>query len=254
MRVDHHKNIVEVRDLSFSFGSEVVLRNINLDIHLGDYLGIVGPNGGGKTTLLKLMLGLLRLQQGSIKLFGEDITNFRDWHKIGYVAQKAVNFDSGFPATVEEITSMGRFGQRGVLRRLNKDDKQIIEQSLAAVGMLELSARLIGNLSAGQQQRVLIARALASKPEILFLDEPTVGIDSEAQEEFYKILHKLNSELDLTLVLVSHDIDIIAQETTELACINRNLVYHGSPEEFLKEDSIKKLYGQNIKFIPHHHV
>jgi zinc transport system ATP-binding protein len=253
MPIDHSKNIIEIKNLSFQYEDDLVLDKINLNIHQGDYLGVVGPNGGGKTTLLKLILNLLPLQTGEIKIFGQNIGQFNDWYKLGYVQQKAVNFDSKFPATVEEIVYMGRFGQKGLFGRINDEDRKIVHESLNHVGMWEFKDRLIGNLSAGQQQRIFIARALASKPEILFLDEPTVGIDIEAQEQFYRLLHELNSKLNLTLVLVSHDIDVVASEASEFACINKGLVYHGSPQTFIKDDYLKQLYGKDVKFILHHH-
>ncbi len=254
MSVDHNKNILEVKNVSFAYSANApVLTAISLNIHSGDYLGVIGPNGGGKTTLLKIMLGLLQPTSGSISLFGQDIRDFKDWPAIGYVPQKAVNFDLKFPATVKEVVAMGRFGKRGLLRLPTKEDRNQVEEALRQVDMIEYRDRLIGDLSAGQQQRVFIARALATEPKIIFLDEPTVGVDVATQEQFYRLLEKLNQTLGLTLVLVSHDIDVIANEATELACINQTLVYHGSPKEFVKGEYLQQLYGKNLKFILHDH-
>lgn len=225
MSVDHTKNIIEVHNVSFSYGKEPVLKNISLTVHQGDYLGIIGPNGAGKTTLLQIMLGLLQPTRGTVNLL--------DRKKIGYVAQKAINFDPLFPVTVYEVVAMGRYGKKGLLNRLTAIDHTIIDQSLAQVEMDEYRNRLIGDLSSGQQQRVFIARALAGEPSVIFLDEPTVGIDVKTQGQFYALLKKLNLELGLTLILISHDIDVIAHEVTELACINQSLVYHGLPSEFM---------------------
>lgn len=245
MPVDHSENIIEIKDVSFGYGETPVLKNITLTIHRGDYVGIVGPNGGGKTTLLKVMLGLLKPSSGEIKLSSKAI--------IGYVPQKAINFDSLFPATVYEVVEMGRYGKKGLFKRLKTEDHKIIKKSLEHVSMLEYKDRLIGDLSSGQQQRVFIARALAGQPEVIFLDEPTVGVDVKTQEEFYTLLKQLNQQLGLTLILVSHDIDVIAAEATELACINQTLVYHGEPSEFIKGDYLQKLYGKNIRLILHDH-
>ncbi len=254
MPVDHTKNILEVKNVSFAYGAnEAVLTNISLNIHSGDYLGIIGPNGGGKTTLLKIMLGLLRPTQGSVFLFGKELNDFKDWPSVGYVPQKAVHFEATFPATVEEVVAMGRFGKRGLLRMSTGEDVKKVAEALRHVDMLDFKDRLIGDLSGGQQQRVFIARALVTEPKIIFLDEPTVGVDVGTQEQFYRLLEKLNQTLGLTLVLVSHDIDVIANEATELACINQTLVYHGSPKEFVKGEYLKQLYGKNIKFILHDH-
>ncbi|HSX24358.1 MAG TPA: metal ABC transporter ATP-binding protein [Candidatus Andersenbacteria bacterium] len=223
--VDHKENIIECKDVCFSYGSTSILHNVDIAVHRGDYLGIVGPNGGGKTTLLKVMLGLLQPQCGSIKLFGTDIHAFKDWYKIGYVPQKATSFDSNFPATVFEVVLMGTFGKRGILHSTTKEDKQAVYEALKKVEMDQYSNRLIGDLSTGQQQRVFIARALVSNPEVLFLDEPTTGVDESAQKEFYALLRTLNRTYDVTLVFISHDQTALKAEATEIATVNRTLTY-----------------------------
>jgi zinc transport system ATP-binding protein len=252
--LDHNKNIVEVKNISFSYGKEEVLLNITFDVHQGDYLGLVGPNGAGKTTLLKIMLGLLTPAEGSVKLFGVDIKDFKDWHKIGYVPQKATNFDSRFPVTVLDVATMGRYGNRLLFRRISANDRAMVKRALEQVGMWEYKDRLIGDLSGGQQQRVFIARALAAEPFVVFLDEPTTGIDQKAQNEFYELLKTLNQEHNLTLVLISHDIEKITEEAMHIACIDKTLVCHSTPQEFLTESRSKNIFGQNVKIMnPHHH-
>jgi zinc transport system ATP-binding protein len=242
--VTHSQPIIELHDVSFAYGvDDAVVKDVSLTIHKGDYVGIVGPNGGGKTTILKLMISLLTPQRGSIKLFGTDIREFRDWPKIGYVPQKN-SFDTQFPITVEEAVSMGRYGKLGLFHWPTKGDKKIVEKALADVEMLQFRNKQISQLSGGQQQRVFIARALASEPEVIFLDEPTVGVDVKTQQQFYKLLRKVNSELDVTLVLVSHELDVVAHESTELAYINRTLEYYGDPEEFLKGRYFHELIGK----------
>jgi len=231
-QVDHTKNIIELQNISFTYGQERVLNNLSLNIHLGDYLGIIGPNGGGKTTLLKIMLGLLPNFEGQVKLFGKDLKDFPDWYKIGYVPQKATNFDLNFPATIEETVAMGRYGRRGLFKLPTNEDNRVVTSVIAEVDLTSEKDQLIGNLSGGQQQRVFIARALASEPEVIILDEPTVSVDPETQDKFYKLLRDLNDHHNLTLVLVSHDLDIITSQTTEVACINHSLIYHGSSENF----------------------
>ncbi len=253
MQVDHTKNIIEVKDICFSYGDDEVLKNISFDIHKGDYLGVVGPNGAGKTTLLKIILGLLPVCCGSIKLFGQEQKQFKDWPKIGYVPQKATNFDVNFPATVIEVVAMARSAKKGLFHNKNQEDDKIIEESLRQTDMWGQRDRLIGDLSGGQQQRVFIARALALQPEIIFLDEPTTGVDKKSQDEFYALLKKLNQEMDLTLVLVSHDIERVLKETMHIACIDHTLTCHASPAEYLKSISGENVFGQNIKILPHHH-
>jgi zinc transport system ATP-binding protein len=252
-KVDHTKNIIEVENVSFSYGREEVLRNITLQIHKGDYIGLIGPNGAGKTTLLKIILGLLPLQAGNIKLFGEDIKNFKDWQKIGYAAQKATNFDVNFPATVKEVVAMGRYKKDSVFRSLNEKDKEAVQESLEKVDMWKLRDRLIGDLSGGQQQRVFIARALVNHPEVIFLDEPTTGVDAKMQDEFYALLQKLNKDLGITLILVSHDIGRITEEVMHIACIDHVLTCHASPQEYLEESQSANILGEKVKIITHHH-
>jgi zinc transport system ATP-binding protein len=241
--VNHTHTIIELDKVSFSYAQEEVIKDVSLSIHKGDYVGIIGPNGGGKSTLLKLMLGILSPDQGSIKLFGKNCQDFKNWSKIGYVPQRAF-IEMGTPVTVEEIVSMGRYGKRGLLHFPNKEDKEKTLFALKEVDMLEHKNRQIGDLSGGQQQRAFIARALASEPEIIFLDEPTVGVDIKTQKQFYTLLRKLNKELDLTLVLASHELDVVAHESTELVYINRTIVYYGNPEEFLKGQYFHELIGK----------
>jgi len=253
MSVDHQKNIIEIKNISFSYGDVLVLKDVSLSVHQGDYLGIIGPNGSGKSTLLRLMLGLIRPTSGEIRLFGEPINKFKNWSKIGYVPQKAINFDSLFPATVSEVVEMGRYGRLGLFRRFGENDKKVVEKVLQQVEMYDFKDRLIGDLSSGQQQRVFIARALAAEPEVIFLDEPTVGIDVKTQENFYSLLKKLNHELNITLILVSHDLEVITKEATEMACVNQNLVYHSDPEACLLPENVHGLYGKNSGIVVHHH-
>lgn len=251
--VDHAKKIVELRDVSFAYGAASVLKDINLDIHQGDYLGIIGPNGAGKTTLLKIMLGILTPDTGTVKLFGVSIDSFRDRSKIGYVPQKTAAIDSNFPASVEEVVLMGRYAKRGLFHSVTDEDRELTRTALREVGMLGQRARLIGDLSGGQQQRVFIARALVCRPEIIFLDEPTIAVDQKTQDEFYSLLRSLNRESGLTLVLVSHDIAVITREVMHIACIDTTLTYLGSPQEFLIHGRLPSIQGQRIEMIPHHH-
>lgn len=232
--VDHTKNSIEISHVSFAYGDTEVLSDITFEIHKGDYLGLVGPNGAGKTTLLKIMLGLLTPKTGRVLLFGTDAREFRDWPKIGYVPQKAVNFDKRFPATVFEVVLMGRAAMRGLAHGFIAEDRAAVEHALKTAEMWEERDRLIGDLSGGEQQRVFIARALVTSPEIIFLDEPTTGVDSQSQEEFYALLRRLNREARATLVLISHDIDRVLREAMHIACIDHTLVCHGSPEDYKK--------------------
>jgi zinc transport system ATP-binding protein len=185
--------------------------------------------------LLKIMLGLLPPRSGTVTLFGKDIRYFSDWQKIGYVPQKATGFDAQFPATVEEVVRMGRYGRRGLLKDITAQDKEKALEALGRVGMEGERTRLIGSLSVGQQQRVFIARALAGEPEILFLDEPTVGVEKEVRDDFYALLRTLNTNLGLTVVLITHDIEAVAHEAMHIACLDCTLLFHSSVKGFLKD-------------------
>lgn len=242
-QVNHSTPIIELDRVCFSYASDEVIKDVSITIHKGDYVGMVGPNGGGKTTLLKLMLGLLKPKDGSIKLFGADIKSFKDWSKIGYVPQRTY-IELNFPVTAEEMVAMGRYGKRGLFHFPTKEDREKTMNALKQVDMLDFKNRQINNLSGGQQQRIFIARALASEPEVIFLDEPTVGVDVKTQKQFYALLRKLNQELDLTLVLITHELDVVAHEATELGYINRTMEYYGEPEEFLKGKYFHELIGK----------
>ncbi len=244
--VDHTQNIIEVKNVTFAYNGESVLKNINLQIHKGDYLGIVGPNGGGKTTLLKCILGILKPQTGTINLFNQDLTTFKDWPRVGYVPQK-VNFDQNFPSTVKEVVAMGLYGKKGLIKTINREDLKTVDKALEQVSMQKFKDRRIGDLSGGQQQRVFIARSLVSSPEVIFLDEPTVGVDIETRNQFFELLKKLNKKLELTLVLITHDIDIILHHgISEVAFINKEVSFYGNPPDLLKTKYIDEHYRKHF--------
>ncbi|MFZ2556002.1 MAG: metal ABC transporter ATP-binding protein [Minisyncoccia bacterium] len=233
--VDHEENIIEVQNVSFSYSGHVVLKDINLSIHRGDYIGLIGGNGSGKTTLIKIILGLLKPDSGTVKLFGKNIEDFKERSKIGYVPQKATNFDASFPATVQEVVLMGRYGKRGLFNRVTADDREKAKEALEHVEMWQYRDRLIGDLSGGQQQRVFIARALATEPEVIFLDEPTVGVEQNIKDDFYALIRKLNRDLHLTVVLVTHDVESIAQEAMHVACLDCTIFFHDSVDAYFKD-------------------
>lgn len=247
--------IVSIRKVDFKYQQKNVLENINMDIPKGAFVGLVGPNGSGKTTLIKLILGIHKLQRGEIKLFNTPIQKFKQWNKISFVSQKANSFNRGFPATVFEVVSMGLTSKNGIFHFLNKKDKDKIQHAIESVGMSEFINQNIGNLSGGQQQRVFIARSLVSNPELLILDEPTVGVDAENVERFYDLLHRLNKEKGITLLLVSHDIGTITSYVNSLLCLNKTIHYHGDPAEFqqLSDQELSQFYGHSMHSIVHQH-
>lgn len=213
------KEVLNLSNVSFAYDYKVILEDINIKINKGDYIGIIGQNGAGKSTLLKLMTNEVQAIKGSIKIFGKDINDFNKWDEIGYVNQKSNSFSSSFPVTVGEVVAMNLASKVGLFRNINKRHMKEIDEVLKLVGMYEYKDKLIGSLSGGQQQKVFIARELMKSPKLLFLDEPTVGIDINGQKEFYKILKQLNEKLELTIVIVSHDIFIVKEEVKKIVLI-----------------------------------
>ena len=217
------KTVVELQQVSFTYGCHPVLNDISLIIKTGDLVGIVGPNGSGKSTLLKLIMGRLRPNEGYVKIFGTDPAKLKEKYKIGYVAQKANHFNNQFPATVKEVVTSGRAARRGLFRPFTGYDHKLVEQALELVGLIDISDQPVGRLSGGQQQRVFIARALVSEPEILIFDEPTVGVDAAAQASFYKLLQDLNQRKKMTMLIVSHELEGLSSIITRQVCLDRHI-------------------------------
>lgn len=210
------ETIVKVDNLSFGYDKKLVLNNISFKIEKKDYIGIVGANGSAKSTLLKLLMGFLKPNNGSIKIFGCSIEDYNDWNKIGYLPQDARNFNTRFPATVEEVVGSSQYSQMGMFKILNKNINKNTLSALEAVDMLRFKDSLIGNLSGGQQQRIFLARLLVNNPEIIFMDEPLIGVDSESQHVFYGMLDKLNKDYGITIVIVTHDMDTLQHRANKM--------------------------------------
>lgn len=247
--------VIEIRNLTYKYDKRVALADVNLEIHEQEFIGLLGPNGSGKTTLLKVVLGLLPVKDGEVFLFGTPLAKFSDWQRIGYVSQKANSFNSSFPVSVFEVVSMGLFGRKGLFKRLNHEDKDAVLDALKLVGLAGYEGRTIGMLSGGEQQRVFIARALVNKPDLLILDEPTVGIDIEATNLFYQLLDTLNRDHGLTIILVSHDVGVVSNKVTNILCLNKHLLYCGQPEFFNEESQamLQRVYGDNMELVNHDH-
>ncbi|WP_047154755.1 metal ABC transporter ATP-binding protein [Aneurinibacillus tyrosinisolvens] len=247
--------VLDVQHVSHRYGTNQVLEDISFQLHHGEMMGLVGPNGSGKSTLLKVILGVLPLQQGKIEWFGQPLGKFHDWPKIGYVSQKANSFNSGFPATVEEVVTMGLTGRLGLLHRPGKKEKERVHEAIATVGMSEFTSRNIGRLSGGQQQRVFIARSLVSDPDVLILDEPTVGVDAHSEAQFYELLRNLNEEKQISMILVSHDLGAVSTKMNTIACLNHRIHFHGNPEEFerMRPEILLRSYGHDVHVLHHDH-
>ena len=242
--------LITAHDIHFRHGEEFVLSEISFQIFSGDYVGVLGANGSGKTTLIKLIVGLLEPTQGDIQLFGDNPRVFRGWDQVGYVPQHVFKNDQNFPATVEEIVASG-FGRDE--RRLSSSEQLVsMEQALNSARVMHVRHRRIGELSGGEQQRTFIARALATRPRLLILDEPTTGIDRTSEREFYTLLKQLN-DAGMTILLISHDLDAIAREVKQVMCLNRTLVYFGAPEGLHHPKTLDTMYGDGKQVLFHRH-
>jgi len=244
--------IFDVKNLNFSVRGQKILSNISLEIFNGEYVAIIGPNGGGKTTLIRLLLGLDKPTDGKIKLYGKKIKNFKEWHKIGYVPQRASLVDENFPATVEDIVKMGRTSKLSFFKGMSEEDKNAVKDAMIKMDVLDLKDKMVGTLSGGQRQRVMIARALASSPEILILDEPNTGVDMVSQKRFYALLAKLNRDENITIVFITHDIGVIADDIGRLFTINQKATICNNPKETLSCEDMSELYGIEAHLIHNH--
>jgi zinc transport system ATP-binding protein len=245
---------IDIRSLNFAYGSVPTLSGIDLQVAEGEFLGIVGPNAGGKSTLLKLILGLLRPQSGTVSVLGRDADDAS--RLLGYVPQYP-SFPRDFPITVEQVVQLGRLGlgqEHGGWRalwpgRVSKVDREAVRRALYEVEAGDISKRQIGSLSGGQLQRVLLARALVGEPRILILDEPTANIDQRLEGEIFDLLKLLNERM--TILVVSHDVAFISRYVGRVACINRTLVCHNT--DAIDGSVIQDLYGENVRMIAHSH-
>lgn len=239
-----NEKAVEVKNVWFSYGDIPVLEDITFSIGKGDFCVIIGPNGGGKTTLLKLLLGILRPDKGRIIVLGEAPHNAR--HRLGYLPQY-IDFNLSFPVSVMDVTLMGRLNRRGFGKNFTHEDREKAEHALKRLGMWEYRHVHIGRLSGGQRQRVFMARAIATEPEILFLDEPTAVVDPEYETGIYEILKELNKEI--TIVVITHDIGVISRYARSVACVNRRLVFH--EEGQITKEMLEMAYECPVDLIAH---
>jgi zinc transport system ATP-binding protein len=233
---------VELKKISFSYNQHWILKDVSLTIQDKDFMAIIGPNGGGKSTLLKIILGLLKPDEGEVKVLGRTPKDARD--RIGYLPQKFI-YDPDFPINVLETVLMGRY--HGLLKSYTKKDKEAADQALKDVDMIEYADRQISSLSGGQMQRVLIARALAREPELLIMDEPMASIDPEMQNNFYQLMASLKNKM--AIILVSHDVGAVSVHVDKIACLNQKLFYHGPVEN--AAEGLEEVYKCPIELISH---
>jgi zinc transport system ATP-binding protein len=243
-KIINKQPVIEINNVWVSYDTQSVLEDINLTVNESDFIGLIGPNGGGKTTLLKALLGLLEPNRGTIHIMGKSVAEGRC--HIGYVPQY-IEFDRQFPIRVWEVVQMGLLGCRKPFTRLSAAEREVIDYALEQVDMADLSQRSIGELSGGQRQRVYIARALTSNPQILLLDEPTANVDPQVSGNIYDLLQRINQTV--TIVMVSHDMNAVSSYVKTIGCLNRRLHYHGSKE--VSQDMMEAIYECPIDLIAH---
>lgn len=242
--------VIRATDVTLNQGDLQVLDRVSLEVRKGEFTAIIGPNGAGKTTLLKVILGIIKPDSGSVEVFGTPVDRLGAMRaKIGYVPQ-IFSIDLNFPVTVFETVLMGTYGRLGLARRPSDSDRALVMEALEKVGIADLRSRPLARLSGGQRQRVFAARALANKPELLLLDEPTTGVDAATTGSLYSLLRALKED-GTTIVLVSHDVGVVAAYLDTLVCLNRFTVAHGRPEEVAASEALARMYGCDVAYLHH---
>jgi zinc transport system ATP-binding protein len=242
--------VLEMAGVTFAYGERPAVEGVSLRIERGEFAAVVGPNGSGKSTLIRLALGLLRPQAGSVRLLDTPVERFREWTRVGYVPQLSSGVTGRFPITVAEVVAHGRytgFDPLAIFRRAGGGE---VREALEAVGAGHLAGRRIGELSVGQQQRVLVARGLVRWPDLLVLDEPIAGLDVGGEERIYGLLRRLNRERGMSILMVTHDIGTVLREASTVACINRTVSFHGAPHD-LTQAELASLYGFPVEVLLH---
>jgi zinc transport system ATP-binding protein len=241
--------IVEVSQLWVRYRVAPVLEDLNFQIKKGEYVGIVGPNGSGKTTLLKAILDLIPNAAGVIRLFDTDLSKFSQWQNIGYLPQKSEVNSSHFPVNVWEVVSLGLLSKKKFPKRIHKNDIACIEQALQLMEIENLKGKMFMELSGGQQQRVLLARAIVNDPELIILDEPSVALDPQSRESFYRILQNLHQNRHKTIIMVSHDIATIGKYVSKMMYIDRKIIFFGTQKEFCQSKPMSEYFGPYAQHI-----
>jgi zinc transport system ATP-binding protein len=241
--------VIILKNIYVSYNGSVILEDINLEVGAGEILSIVGPNGGGKSTLLRTIMGFKVPFRGTVEVLGTAPRKKRRG-MIGYLPQKS-SFDYSIPVSVFDVVAMARYAGKRLVERLDSGDRANIINALEAVEMATLKDSHFGSLSEGQKQRALIARAIAVRPRILLLDEPSTGLDALAQDNFYQMLLRLRDSLGLSIVMVSHDIGAVSRIVDRLACLKTKIHFHGRPADCLSDESLAQAFGKNVMFVSH---
>jgi len=246
--------VLSISNLSFSYGELEALRDITFSVEQGDYIALAGPNGAGKTTLIRIMLGLTEGYRGKVELYGQKLSDFKNWKRIGYLPQRVNLFNPLFPATVREVVGLGLLSTKPFPRKFTRNDEESIRRSLELMGIGDLEGKLISELSGGQQQRVFLARALVSDPDLLILDEPGTALDPLVRDSFFKLMKKLNEERGLAIILITHDTGQIGEHARKLLYLDKRIIFFGSFADFCSSAEMNQYFGPFIQhFICHQH-
>ncbi len=248
------ESVIEVEGLNVARGGRRVIEDASFTVGRGAYMGVVGPNGGGKTTLLQAILGIIPRESGSIRILSQPIEEFDEWSRLAYVSQHSISFDERFPINVRELVGLGRINRSNLAKPLRKEDWEKVNEVLEFMGISELAERRVGHLSGGQKQRVFVAKALVRDPEVLILDEPVAGVDAEAQELFYMKLSDLNGREGTTIVIVSHDLAAVFCRMSDVMCVNRRVYTSPISPDADPNEVLQKAYGEHFHFVFHEHT
>lgn len=234
-----------VQNLCAGYNGSEALKDVCFTVNPGDYVGICGPNGSGKSTLIKVILGLLQPHSGEVSLLGTPQANFRQWDRIGYLPQGLLFFNPHFPATVDEVVRLGRLSAKKFPRRFNREDAQAVERTMEWMGISDIRGSMIGELSGGLRQRVLLARALVNDPALLVLDEPTTALDPETRDSFYKLIFEMNRERKATVLLVTHDTATIGKYASHLLYLDKKVIFYGDFDDFCNSSEMTGFFGEH---------
>lgn len=244
-------NIIEVKNLSFNYGEEAVLKDISFTAKEGDFISVMGPNGSGKTTLIKIILGLLKLQKGGVKIMGKDIAAFDNWQYIGYLEQKS-NAPSLMPLSVFEAARLGLLSGKKMPQIFSKEDNELTLQTLSLCGALDYKDKLFYELSGGQQQRALLARALVNKPRLLILDEPSTALDLRSKENIMDLIFSLNKEKKMTVLFITHNVGESGPYVNKFLVLDKRLIFFGGRLEFCSSKDVTRYFGPYTQHIIDH--
>jgi len=237
--------VMSIEGLYTAYQGADVLEDITFSVMPGDYVGVVGPNGSGKSTLIRNILGLHKPDRGSITLFGTPQASFSQWQRIGYLPQGLQFINPNFPATVGEIVQLGRLAAKKFPKRFDRSDAAAVERTLEWMSISNIRNKLVGELSGGLRQRVLLARALVNEPELLVLDEPTTALDPETREHFYTLLYDMNRERKTTVILITHDTGTIGHYASRLLYLDKRLIFYGGFDEFCASEEMTGFFGEH---------